>query len=155
MRKKYAMLIEGNPFPSIQEDIGNKKKLDRDLQSVIKYFGHFLQYTDSLRILIQAVAEDIIELVNKTSNSVQAEKREPLTLIILLLLFIPICIWVTLNSTGSMMRYSRLYNERVEVYNSEKKKTDKLLSSLLPRSIIRQMKRGVVPQPKLYIRDQI
>ena len=38
-------------------------------------------------------------------------------------------------------RFSDLYDERVETYKKEKKKTEKLLTDLLPRSVIRQMKR--------------
>ena len=38
-------------------------------------------------------------------------------------------------------RFSDLYDEKVETYKKEKKKTEKLLTDLLPRSVIRQMKR--------------
>ena len=38
-------------------------------------------------------------------------------------------------------RFSDLYDERVETYRKEKKKTEKLLTDLLPRSVIRKMKR--------------
>ena len=37
-----------------------------------------------------------------------------------------------------------MYDDRVEVYRMEKKKTEKLLTDLLPRQILRQMKRGQV-----------
>ena len=40
-----------------------------------------------------------------------------------------------------IIRFSDLYDERVETYKKEKKKTEKLLTDLLPRSVIRQMKR--------------
>ena len=41
-----------------------------------------------------------------------------------------------------------MYDERVDVYRQEKKKTEKLLTDLLPRQILRQMKRGQIPQPE-------
>jgi hypothetical protein len=47
-------------------------------------------------------------------------------------------------------RFSALYDERVEIYRQEKKKTEKLLTDLLPRQIIRQMKKGEVPQPETF-----
>jgi len=37
-----------------------------------------------------------------------------------------------------------MYDERVDIYKQEKKKTEKLLTDLLPRQILRQMKRGQV-----------
>ena len=49
-----------------------------------------------------------------------------------------------------MMRYSKLYNEKVGIYQNEKKKTEKLLGSLLPRPIIKQMKRGQIPKPEVF-----
>ena len=41
-------------------------------------------------------------------------------------------------------QYSEIYNERVTNYKREKKKTEQLLTALLPRSIIHQLKRGQV-----------
>ena len=38
---------------------------------------------------------------------------------------------------------------KVYTYNDEKKKTEKLLGSLLPRTIIKQMKRGNIPKPEV------
>ena len=38
----------------------------------------------------------------------------------------------------------------MEIYRQEKKKTEKLLTDLLPRQIIRQMKKGEVPQPETF-----
>ena len=49
-----------------------------------------------------------------------------------------------------LIRFSALYDERVEIYRQEKKKTEKLLTDLLPRQIIRQMKKGEVPQPETF-----
>lgn len=42
--------------------------------------------------------------------------------------------------TSLNVRFSDLYDERVEIYRQEKKKTEKLLTDLLPRQVIRQMK---------------
>ena len=49
-----------------------------------------------------------------------------------------------------MIRFSEIYDERVETYRKEKKKTEKLLTDLLPRQIIHQMKRGKVPEPESF-----
>ena len=38
-------------------------------------------------------------------------------------------------------RFSDLYDERVDTYRQERKKTEKLLSDLLPKQIIKQMKK--------------
>ena len=47
-------------------------------------------------------------------------------------------------------KYSEIYNERVTNYKREKKKTEQLLTALLPRSIIHQLKRGQVPTPQTF-----
>ncbi|XP_023345413.1 atrial natriuretic peptide receptor 1 [Eurytemora carolleeae] len=150
VRVQYNMMNNGSYFPIIQEKIMNREDFNKSLKQVIEYFSHFLKYTDNLRIIINSVTKDILDRVNSNSASLREENAVPLVLIILLTIFIPVCIWFTLNSTNSMMKYSRLYNERVMVFEAEKKKTEKLLSSLLPRSIIRQMKRGTVPDPELF-----
>ncbi len=47
-------------------------------------------------------------------------------------------------------RFSDIYNERVETYREEKRKTEKLLTDLLPRQIIHEMKKGKAPQPETF-----
>ena len=37
-----------------------------------------------------------------------------------------------------------MYNTKVDIYKAEKKKTEKLLSSLLPTSVIRKLKKGML-----------
>ena len=73
-----------------------------------------------------------------------------MTIIIVLGVMVPVIIYVTYLSTTSMFKFSALYDERVEVYRQEKRKTEKLLTDLLPRQIIRQMKRGQVPAPESF-----
>ena len=38
----------------------------------------------------------------------------------------------------------------MEIYRQEKRKTEKLLTDLLPRQIIRQMKKGQIPPPESF-----
>ena len=47
-------------------------------------------------------------------------------------------------------RFSEIYDERVETYKREKKKTEKLLTDLLPRQVIHQMKKGKIPEPESF-----
>lgn len=65
--------------------------------------------------------------------------------------FIPICVLMTMNITTSMTRFSQMYNSKVDVYKAEKRKTEKLLSSLLPTSVIRKLKKGKFYIPKSII----
>ena len=51
-----------------------------------------------------------------------------------------------------IIRFSDLYDERVETYKKEKKKTEKLLTDLLPRSVIRQMKRVSYNRYQIFFR---
>ena len=50
----------------------------------------------------------------------------------------------------SPARFSEIYDERVETYKREKKKTEKLLTDLLPRQVIHQMKKGKIPEPESF-----
>ena len=84
------------------------------------------------------VEENIVEL-RRTNIG-------PISTIIILLIFIPVCIFLTLHITGSMTTISRLYDTNCDTYRTEKRKTEKLLESLLPLAIIRRMKKGRTPK---------
>ena len=60
-----------------------------------------------------------------------------------------LCIWIQYIQ-NFFHRFSSLYDERAEVYRQEKDKTDRLLTDLLPRQIMRQMKKGQMPQPETF-----
>ena len=49
-----------------------------------------------------------------------------------------------------MFRFSQLYNSKVEIYKAEKRKTEKLLGSLLPTSVIQKLKKGQMPKPQVF-----
>ena len=84
----------------------------------------------------------IEEFVAKELDMFEGKKSVPLFIFIALTLFIPVVIYITLHTTTSMLRYSEIYNERVTKYKDEKKKTEQLLTALLPRSIIHHLKKG-------------
>ena len=149
-RAAYDGIAEVANFDEAQERVKNRELFVRELGVVIEYFVRFLKYTNKLRDIIQNIADDIKVYVDQETLKLGQQSIMPLIFIVILVCFIPICIIFTLNITSSMMRYSRLYNEKVDVYRSEKKKTEKLLASLLPPSIIKQMKRGHVPKPEVF-----
>jgi hypothetical protein len=63
----------------------------------------------------------------------------PMSIFITLTVFIPVVIYITLHTTTSMMKYSEIYQERVVIFQMEKKKTEQLLTALLPRNGIHQI----------------
>ena len=69
-----------------------------------------------MRQLIEGIANDINVFVNSEIDRLSAENILPLLFIVILILFVPICMIFTLNITSSMMRYSQLYNEKVDVF---------------------------------------
>ncbi|XP_023333523.1 uncharacterized protein LOC111705255 isoform X2 [Eurytemora carolleeae] len=146
-REEYYRLIQGNTFPAIQASIAEKTILGKSLDIVVQYFVNFLNYSNDMRTIIKSIVDEIFQFVDYSSTRKGQERIFPLFLIIVLILFIPLCILFTLNITANMTRFSRIYNEKVDIFKAEKKKTEKLLSSLLPKTIIRQMKRGQVPRP--------
>ena len=149
-REAYDGIAEVANFDEAQEKVKNREAYVRELRVVVQYFVRFLKYTNKLRDIIQNIADDIRVYVEQETSKLSQQSIMPLIFIVILLCFIPICIIFTLNITSSMMRYSRLYNEKVDIYRSEKKKTEKLLGSLLPPTIIKQMKRGQVPRPEVF-----
>ena len=66
--------------------------------------------------MIEGIAADITVFVTSEIDRLVSENILPMLFIVILILFVPICICFTLNITSSMMRYSRLYNEKVDTY---------------------------------------
>ena len=150
IEEEYSLLKERNTFDQSQNRIRNKEHLSRDIKVMVEYFFEFTRYTNKLREMIKDLGETLDYFVSKDIDTLNYENITPLCYIVILMCFIPICIIFTLNITGSMIRFSSTYNDRVGSYKSEKKKTEKLLGSLLPSVIIKQMKRGLVPRPEVF-----
>ena len=150
LQEQYEKIIGQNTFEKTQNLIAEQASIDRELKVTVAYVIQFLRYANGVREIIIGIASKITTLVQSDMASLAQANILPLCLIILLATFTPICIIFTLNITSSMTRYSRLYNEKVDVYNLEKRKTEKLLGSLLPKSIIQKMKRGKIPKPEVF-----
>ena len=101
---------------------------------------------DNLAAFVQSDISDFsianLQPLSITKHLEFETDRNVLVFIVILLLFVPIIIIFTMNITSGMMKYSRLFNEKVVIYKNEKKKTEKLLSTMLPLTIIKQLKRG-------------
>ena len=147
---QFQTIIAENDWELINDATRDMDATDKDLRILVKYFIHFLRYANSLRNTIINVAETIKIFVQNDMKSLRRQNILPLVFLVVLLIFIPICIMFTLNITSGMLKYSRLYNQKVEIYREERKKTDKLLSDLLPTAIIRQMKKGNIPKPEVF-----
>ena len=150
LAQQYADLLEKNNFDTMQAKIVAYEKIDRTLRNSVAYFVELLKYSKALKVMITGIGEQITEFVDKDIDRLTQANIMPLFFIIFLIAFIPVCVIFTLNITSSMMRYSRLYNEKVSIYQNERKKTEKLLGSLLPRPIIKQMKKGQIPKPEVF-----
>ena len=110
----------------------------------------FLQYQDNVRSVSEKIAISIADFVKKDKNNLEKANIGPLIFLIVLASFIPVCIVLTMNITSSMNRFSQLYNSKVEIYKAEKRKTEKLLGSLLPTSVIQKLKKGQMPKPQVF-----
>jgi len=118
--------------------------------ATVDYFSQGLEYTTLVKNIVDNMADDIEIFVQTELQRFTGHRTIPLAIIIVLGLMVPVIVYVTYLSTTSMFQFSALYDERVEIYRQEKKKTEKLLTDLLPRQIIRQMKKGEVPQPETF-----
>ena len=106
------------------------------------YYSNLFEYLSSTKAVVDMLTFKIEEFVAKELDEFEGKKSVPLFIFIALTLFIPVVIYITLHTTTSMLNYSEIYNERVTNYKEEKKKTEQLLTALLPRSIIHQLKKG-------------
>ncbi|XP_059089436.1 uncharacterized protein LOC131885421 [Tigriopus californicus] len=120
------------------------------LVASVGYFSQLLEYAASTQKILDGLTQGIEKFVAKELARFESHKTVPLALLIILALFIPIVAYVTLQATTSMFKFSEIYDEKVETYKREKKKTEKLLTDLLPRQIIHQMKKGKVPEPESF-----
>ena len=151
-------------FDITQIRIRNHEEISQNITILIKYVVDFLEYQDNIRGLSENIALTVSEFVANSKNDLQRANIVPLLFLIFLGIyltlslhfkpfviwkfiqasFIPICIFLTMNITTSMTRFSQMYNSKVDIYKAEKRKTEKLLSSLLPTSVIRKLKKGLV-----------
>ena len=86
---------------------------------------------------------------------VQNKNILPLMMMMVIIILVPICVAFTLNITGSMMRYSLLFDKQSQKFRDERNKSNELLTSLLPKSIIKQLKKGIVPKPEIFEKTTI
>ena len=103
-------------FDADQDRIKSGAEFDRNIKRTVDYFFRFLKYSEKLRAMIEGIAYDITVFVTSEIDRLVSENILPMLFIVILILFVPICIIFTLNITSSMMRYSRLYNEKVDTY---------------------------------------
>merc|ERR1711892_181889 len=150
LQEEYEGFTRSNTFENTQNLIAEQGSIERELEVTIAYVIQFLKYANGVREVIIGIASKITLYVKRDMANLKRANILPLCFIIVLVTFIPICVIFTLNITSSMTRYSRLYNEKVDVYNIEKRKTENLLGSLLPRSIIKKMKKGQIPKPEVF-----
>jgi hypothetical protein len=150
IRDKFVVLNDGNNFNEAQDEVRNKVDQAKEIKIMVQYVFKFLKYTEKVRTMIQVIADQIRYFVNEDIERIRSENTWPLLYIVVLICFIPICVLFTVNINTAMTRYSSLYNEKVDTYNAEKRKTEKIIGSLLPSSIVREMKHGQVPKPELF-----
>jgi len=133
------------------ERIGlNRTGEESSLAATVDYFSQSLEHSTLVKGLVDDMARDIEVFVQSELDRFNGHRTIPLSIIIVLGIMIPIIVYVTYLSTTSMFTFSALYDERVEIYRQEKRKTEKLLTDLLPRQIIRQMKKGQIPPPESF-----
>ena len=141
---KYHNLTKFNWFEDVQELVTNQDEVEKSVKYSVDYMIHLLRYASGLREMIQDIADETLQLISDDIKAIDFENSVPLIVTILTLIFIPICVIFTLNITNSMMRYANVYDEKANNLKIEKANSDKLLSALLPPSIIYQMKRGKI-----------
>ena len=135
---------------NVQSFIRERGQANDSLKLLIGYAVDFLQYQDNVRTVSEKIAISIADFVKKDKNNLEKANIGPLIFLIVLASFIPVCIILTMNITSSMNRFSQLYNSKVEIYKAEKRKTEKLLGSLLPTSVIQKLKKGQMPKPQVF-----
>ena len=113
--EEYASRSE-RTFDLDQDNLKTEADFERSIETTADYVFRFLKYSEKLREMIEGIANDITVFVDSEIDRLESENILPLLFLVMLILFVPICIIFTLNITSSMMRYSRLYNEKVDIY---------------------------------------
>ena len=142
LKNNYTAIEDDVSFDIIQARIRGQYNASDEVEFLITYAVDFLEYQDNVRQLSEDIAESIGVFVQKSKRNLQKANIIPLIFLVILASFIPVCVLMTMNITTSMTRFSQMYNSKVDIYKAEKRKTEKLLSSLLPTSVIRKLKKG-------------
>ena len=142
MKNNYTKIEDDVSFDVIQARIREQSNASDEVEFLITYAVDFLEYQDNVRQLSEDIAESIGVFVESSKRKLQRANIIPLIFLVILASFIPVCVLMTMNITTSMTRFSQMYNSKVDIYKAEKRKTEKLLSSLLPTSVIRKLKKG-------------
>lgn len=160
VQAEYDKTTSGLFYEAAQDLITNKDSYKREglnrtgedssLAATVDYFSQSLEHSTLVKKIVDDMARDIEVFVQKELERFNGHRTVPLVIIVILGIMVPVIIYVTYLSTTSMFTFSALYDERVEVYRQEKRKTEKLLTDLLPRQIIRQMKKGQIPAPESF-----
>jgi len=153
LRVAYDAAAKNQYYEYAQEIVMNLEqytRFDDNVSATVDYFAQQQEYTASTKAIVDDLTDEIEAFVATELARFENHKTLPLILIFVLACFVPIVAYVTLQATVSMFKFSEIYDERVEVYRTEKRKTEKLLTDLLPRQIIHDMKKGRVPQPESF-----
>ncbi len=110
----------------------------------IDYFSSLVEYMGTTKNIIDQLTEAIEDFVSVELKTFEDKRTIPFAIFVPLIIFVPIVVYITLHTTMTMIKYTVIYNERCVVYANEKKKTEQLLTALLPKPIIGQLKRGQV-----------
>ena len=104
-----------NGFELSQTKILTNTGIDRGIETSVIYFVEFLKYSKILEKAIFDIGETIKLNVKADIDHLRFANILPLVFIIVLILFIPICISFTINITSGMMKFSKMYNEKVNI----------------------------------------
>lgn len=89
-------------------------------------------------------------LVDRETNTIKDRSKWPIIMLVCLGVSVPIIIYLSSKASYSMRQSSKRFDEQALSLNLERRKTDGLLSQLLPADIISMLKTGQQPKPRLY-----
>ena len=94
--------------------------IDQSLRNSVDFLIQLIRYADGIREMIQEIAEETLILVEEDIMMIDFENNVPLIIVILSLIFIPVCVMFTLNITHAMTRFTNMFDEKVERFRKEK-----------------------------------
>ncbi|OQV19722.1 Atrial natriuretic peptide receptor 2 [Hypsibius exemplaris] len=125
----------------------------KDVQAGWIYFQQMTSYLDILHDIEKALADNLIEDLNKSLYFTGMTFWADLFVLILAVVLLPAIIIFLRTITGQIQNFAKILQAKNEEIVKEKRRADAVLCQLLPRQIAEKMKNREVVHPESY--DQV
>lgn len=123
-----------------RETIQKRQLSKPSLRAATWYFDNMTIYIDLLFLVQSDLAKGIIETLDARAADVTTGVTVSSVIILIVVVMCPVLVKTVRSLTNDIQRYALTLVEKTRELNSEKRKIDDLLSQMLPRPAVEQMK---------------